>query len=194
MLGVMKHSDEQFEEAIGFFERALAINPHYTEAALNLAVSYNDTGQYSKAQELYDRARSLAAPSKHDGKLDTVVRAKLANMHAELGDLYRGLGCYAEAEREFQQALYLRDDFPDIRTKLADTYSDQGKYHEALKELQNVVNAHPHFLRAKLHLALVYSSMGQKGNALRELNRVLAKDPDNARAKIYLRLIQSNKG
>ena len=44
MLGVISHDHGQFEEAQKFFEEALSINPNYTEAALNLAVTYNDLG------------------------------------------------------------------------------------------------------------------------------------------------------
>ena len=55
MLGVIAHSRGNFIAAEKHFERALAINPAYTEAALNLAVTYNDRGKYEKAREVYSR-------------------------------------------------------------------------------------------------------------------------------------------
>ena len=52
MLGVIAHSRGNFIQAERHFERALQINPAYTEAAINLAVTYNDRGKYEKAREV----------------------------------------------------------------------------------------------------------------------------------------------
>jgi Flp pilus assembly protein TadD len=49
MLGVISHSRGNFIQAERHFERALELNPGYTEAALNLAVTYNDRGKYDAA-------------------------------------------------------------------------------------------------------------------------------------------------
>ena len=39
------------------FFMALSINPRYTEAMLNLAVLYNDLGQYAEAKKLYGKLK-----------------------------------------------------------------------------------------------------------------------------------------
>src|ERR1700733_4631626 len=61
MLGVVCHTRGNFAQAEHHFERALAINPSYTEAALNLAVTYNDRGKYEAAREVY--AQIQATPN-----------------------------------------------------------------------------------------------------------------------------------
>ena len=53
MMGVIHHDRGRLEAARESFKRALEINPSYTEAALNLAVTYNDLGQYELAQQVY---------------------------------------------------------------------------------------------------------------------------------------------
>ena len=45
-LGVIYHQRGAFGRASKAFEKALELNPHYTEAALNLAVTYNNLGRY----------------------------------------------------------------------------------------------------------------------------------------------------
>jgi tetratricopeptide (TPR) repeat protein len=68
---------------------------------LNLAITYNDTGKYREAQETYQQAlsRSGAAP----GKLDHFVEGKLANMYADIGDVYLSSGLYPEAIAEYER-------------------------------------------------------------------------------------------
>ena len=52
MLGVIYHDKGQVAFAQEYFEKALRINPHYTEAALNLAVTYNEQGRYNQANQI----------------------------------------------------------------------------------------------------------------------------------------------
>src|SRR5450432_118921 len=57
MLGVICHTRGNFAQAEHHFERALNINPSYTEAALNLAVTYNDRGKHEAARKIYARIK-----------------------------------------------------------------------------------------------------------------------------------------
>src|SRR5579863_3390194 len=116
MLGVVAHSRGNFIAAERHFERALAINPTYTEAALNLAVTYNDRGKYEAAREVY--ARIKGRPSGAVTGLDPFARGKLANMHADLAQAYADAGLPREAIGEYEKAVALCPEFADLRTKL----------------------------------------------------------------------------
>ena len=85
MLGVCFH-DQGITRRRAAFEAALRLNPAYTDAALNLAITYNDTGRYKEAQEAYQQALSTAGAA--PGMLDDFVRGKLANMYADIGEVY----------------------------------------------------------------------------------------------------------
>src|SRR5258708_37409635 len=98
MLGVVYHTQGRFQDAEEAFETALRLNPRYTEAALNLSVTYNDRGKYDRAREVYSRAVSASIGQPH--ALDGFARGKLANMHAALGAVYAGLAMVDEAGRE----------------------------------------------------------------------------------------------
>ena len=65
MLGVSLQHLGRTKEAVVHFERAVALDPAYTEAALNLSVCYNELGRYDEAKAVYERAaagRSAAGP------------------------------------------------------------------------------------------------------------------------------------
>src|SRR5580693_6638936 len=117
MLGVICHARGNFAQAEHHFERALSINPSYTEAALNLAVTYNDRGKYAAARQVYARIKG-GAPSGSLQALDPFARGKIANMHAEVGQAYADTGLVREAIIEFEKAVGLCPQFADLRTRL----------------------------------------------------------------------------
>ncbi len=104
MLGVICHGRGNFVAAEHHFERALELNPAYTEAALNLAVTYNDRGKYDQAKAIY--ARVKAGPAGSTG-LDPFARGKIANMHASVAEAYSDAGLFREATEEYGKAVKL---------------------------------------------------------------------------------------
>jgi tetratricopeptide (TPR) repeat protein len=188
MLGVIYHDQGRFQQAQEAFEEALKINPNYTEAALNLAVTYNDLGKYGQARDIYLRAiaRSRAEPR----SLDPFARGKIANMHADLGQAYAGVGFYPEAIREYQKALELCPNFVDLRTKLANIYRDAGDTASALRELEIVKTTNARYAPARVALGVMLFSIGKRDDAIREWEAVLSMDKDNKQAKAYLHMVR----
>src|SRR5262245_44588588 len=89
MVGFILHGREDFAGAERHFERAVELNPRYTEALLNLAVTYNDLGKYEASRQVYARIKKAAG---EPGKLDSFVRGKIANMHADVAQAYLDAG------------------------------------------------------------------------------------------------------
>lgn len=190
MLGVIYHVEGRFNNAIESFEEALKINPHYTEATLNLAVLYNDLGEYKKAKDLYSRIQKRKSSS----DMDPILRGKIANMHAQLGDTYREVGKYPEAIEEYKKALKLCPTFVDIKTKLGISYRENNQKELSVKELSNAIERDPAFKNAYLQLGVTFYSMGQQEKAARTWKELLKRDKENEVAKIYLRLCENGQG
>ena len=98
------------------FDEALRINPAYTEAALNLVVTYNDLGKYEEAKEIYERAM---ATSKGAPRRSSIRSPREDRQHARRGRrrLPRRAGCTRRPIREYERALALCPTFVDIRTR-----------------------------------------------------------------------------
>jgi tetratricopeptide (TPR) repeat protein len=188
MLGVIYHQQGQFARAQRAFEAALRINPAYTDAALNLAIIYNDMGKYREAREVYSGAlsRQRAAPN----KMDPYVRGKIANMYADIGNVYASSGMLDEAIAEYRRALELGPTFVDIRLKLADALRDQGKHAEALKEYEAILAANPNYLPGRVHYGIALYSAGRKADAIAVWEDVLARNSGTKSAEMYLSLVR----
>jgi tetratricopeptide (TPR) repeat protein len=186
MLGVIYHDQGQYQKALRAFEAALRINPGYTDAALNLAVTYNDTGRYKEAQDTYRHALSRSGAS--PGKLDRFVQGKLANMYADVGDVYLSAGLYAEAIAEYRRALTLGPSFVDLRAKLAGALRDAGDRDQAIAEYEEVVRQAPSFVPARLNLGLSLYAAGRKDDAVAHWRKVLEISPGNRNAEMYLQI------
>ena len=191
MLGVIAHSRGNFIAAEKHFERALAFNPAYTEAALNLAVTYNDRGKYEKAREVYSRIQG--APNGAKSGLDPFARGKIANMHADVGQAYADAGLPLEAILELEKALDLCPHFADLRTKLGTLLREVNEVARAKEQYEAAIATRPNFVPARLQLGVTLLSLGDPDGAAEQWNKVIEIDPDNSRAKMYLRMLSLNK-
>jgi tetratricopeptide (TPR) repeat protein len=189
MLGVIHHGQERFHQAAEAFAEALKINPNYTEAALNLAVTLNDLGKYQEAREVYSRA--VSASRAQPRQIDPFAKGKLANMHARTADAYAGLGLNEEAAREYRKALELCPSFVDIRTKLGSTLRDLGDKEAALNEYLLAKAESPKYLPARINLGVTLYSLGRVEEARHEWESVLQDDPDNKSCRMYLDIIKA---
>ncbi|WP_438015974.1 tetratricopeptide repeat protein [Sorangium sp. So ce315] len=191
MLGVILHERGDFLAAEAHFERAVQLNEHYTEALLNLAVTYNDLGKYEAARQVYSRIRRGEGET---GVLDPFVRGKIANMHADLAKAYADVGCAQEAIAELERAVALCPTFADLRLRLGTMYRDAGNLALAREHYAAARDANPKYARARVLLGIALHSLGAPDQAIAEWREALALDPDNMTAKMYLRLVEARRG
>jgi tetratricopeptide (TPR) repeat protein len=189
MLGVICHAQGNFAQAEYHFERALSINPSYTEAALNLAVTYNDRGKYEAARQVY--ARIKGTPSGPLQGLDPFARGKIANMHAEVGQAYADAGLVREAIAEYEKSVALCPQFADLRTRLGSLLREVNDLPRAREQYEAAVDARPTYVPARIQLGVTLLAMGDSDAAAEQWRRVLEIEPDNVRAKMYLRIVAS---
>lgn len=183
-LGLIAHDQTRYVDAIEAFEKALKINPRYTEALLNLSILYNDMGEYEKAKKLVKRSREDA--KKRGAAIDPFIRSKLANKHADVGDLYHGVGVFDMAVSEYRKALELEEGYADIRTKLAVCLRELGKKADALAELKKAVQLSPEYADAQVQMGITYYSMGKTADARKVWKAASRKFPQNKALKMYL--------
>ncbi len=185
MLGVMAHNEGSFTLARDWFERALVLNPNYTEAQLNLMVTLNDLGDYAESRKLHGQLKKRGGQRE---AADAFVKGRIANMHAEISQAYTDVGMQVEAVHELEKAVSLCPNFPDLRTRLGVQYRDAGDRVRALEQFEKAKADNPEYLQARLMLGVLHLSSGDNEAAEKEFAAVLDRDPGNTGARMYRRI------
>jgi tetratricopeptide (TPR) repeat protein len=186
MLGVIAHNGKRYADAEKHFERALELNPNYTEAAMNLAVTYNDRGKFEEARAIYSKIKQR--PTGDAPALDPFARGKIANMHAQLAEAYNDASMTRAAVAEYEKAVLLCPDFVDIRTKLATLLRQAGELVRARDHYEVAVRTRPSYLPARILLGVTLLALGDVDAAEGQWNAALEVDPSSVSAKMYLRM------
>jgi tetratricopeptide (TPR) repeat protein len=189
MLGIIAHSRGDLHAAARYFERAVGLNASYTEALLNLAVTYNDLGRYEAARQIHSQVRKLGSAG--PVQIDPFARGKIANMHADLGQAYVEAGIVHEAIEQYLKAVNLCPSFADLRTRLGNLYRDAGDLLRARDQYEGAKNVNPKYVQARVLLGVTLFSLGDSPGALNEWREVLAIDPDNKSAQMYVRMLET---
>ena len=181
------------------FEAALAINPVYVEALLALSSAYERAGDFDGSRALAERTGPAAlhgsgVPPVEPGSPDPITRAKLANLHAGLGDAYCEVGDFREAVEAYRKALERCPTFHDIRQRLGMALREAGLGSQALEEFRRILRANPTYLDAAVQLGLTLYTMGRSREAIAEWKRVLNRDPSRESARMYLNLLDRAEG
>jgi tetratricopeptide (TPR) repeat protein len=191
MMAVILHDRGDFHGAERHLERAVDLNPAYTEALLNLAVTYNDLGKYDAARRVYASIR------RDDGSgsalNDPFVRGKLANMHAALAQAYVDAGSRPDAIEQLEKAITLCPGFADLQSRLGTLHRDGDDFLRARVHYEAARTANPQYTPARVLLGVTLLSLGEADLAVAEWRDVLVIDPDNRTAKMYLRMVEAQR-
>jgi len=186
MLGFIYSQRNSPDKAVEVFRQALTINPRYTEARLNLAITLADMGAYSEALREYGLARE--GEETKASSLPTHAQARLANAHAELAKAYQELGLYPQAVQEYEKAIGLAPLFPDLHCNLARCYMEAGDGDQAQTALKHALELHPTYADALVQLGLLHYQRRETSQAVSTWEKALTADPANVLAQIYLRM------
>ncbi|MEI6832826.1 MAG: tetratricopeptide repeat protein [bacterium] len=188
LLGVTYHKQSKFSDAIIQFTKALKINANFIEAGLNLSATFCDLGRYEEAKSIFSEVLAVTPQNR---KHPDLVLGRLANQHAECGNLYAQNNMPLDAINEYRRALSIFEKMPDVKLALGQLYIKTGQLERATYELQEAVRMFPDEAQAHLWLGICMWKAGTRDQAVRawEVARSL-DESENSTASTYLKFSQ----
>lgn len=147
----------------------------------------------SKEASLFSRAEQLTAKGQYDKAIQvysTIIKNNPENFgaYARRGLLYERLEAKdaeqlkknkAAAERDYERALELNYQRPELFNNLAALYIDEGHYEDAIMNLNQALSLRPKYFMALLNRAVAKSQQGKIGPALIDFSRAEELDPNS---------------
>ena len=185
-----KRTADGINEAIGNFNQALEIYPNYAQAYAGLADCYNMLATYGV------KSPREAFPKAHDAAIKALAIDKnLAEAHAALAyTTFRGDWNWAEAEKEFKQAIKLNDNYASAHQWYANYLAAQGRFDEAIQETRRTQEIDKTSLIVNAHFGIVDYLAHRFDDAISECKKTIELDPSFFVARRYLGLSYAQKG
>jgi tetratricopeptide (TPR) repeat protein len=158
-------SSNQGKEALPFLQQALAIRHDFPEAIATLASLQIDLGEIPRGIKLVN-----AALEKH---------ANSPELHNSYGLLLGAQSKFADAQAEYEKALFLRPNFPDAMVNHAIALARQNHAPEAIAEFQSVLAENPKNLKAQANLGVTLLSAKRYDDAAAAFRLSIALSPSD---------------
>jgi DNA-binding winged helix-turn-helix (wHTH) protein/TolB-like protein/Tfp pilus assembly protein PilF len=185
-----KRTGDGLQQAIEFFNQAIAIDPNYGAAYAGLADCYNMLVVYGRLQpkEGFPKAKEAAERALE-------IDESSAEAHSSMAFIkFRWDWDRTEAEREFQTAIRLKPAYASAHQWYSSYLVAVERFDEAIAEAKRTSELEPLSFVASSHLGWIYYLSGDNDKAIEQCRKILELDPSSFPARRYLGLAYEAKG
>ena len=185
-----KRTSDALQEAIDFFNQAIAIDPNYGAAYAGLADCYNMLVVYGRFEpkEGFPKAKEAALKALE-------IDESSAEAHSSLAFIkFRWDWDRSATEREFQTAIKLKPAYAPAHQWYSSYLVAVERFDEAIAEAKRTEELEPLSFVASSHLGWIYYLAGQNDKAIEQCRKILERDPSSFPARRYLGLAYEAKG
>lgn len=166
-IGVVYSKMKEYDTAIGYFEKALAIEPHHL-IYNNLGRAYAFKDERNKAIEYYHKAIDIK-PDYHEAYLNASYS-------------YFRLKENKKALEYSQKAISIKPDYYEAFFNIGIVYNNEKNYRKAIEYLKKAIEIKSDYYNAYRSLGLAYSEIGEYENAMNSYEKAIEIDPSLPRA------------
>jgi len=185
-----KRTGDDLQQAIEFFNQAIAIDPNYGDAYAGLADCYNMLVVYGRLQpkEGFPKAKEAATRALE-------IDENSAEAHTSMAFIkFRWDWNRAATDREFQEAIKLKPTYAPAHQWYSSYLVAVERFDEAIAEAKRTEELEPLSFVASSHLGWIYYLSGQNDKAIEQCKKILELDPSSFPARRYLGLAYEAKG
>lgn len=185
-----KRTGDALQQAIEFFNQAIAIDPNYGDAHAGLADCYNMLVVYGrlKPKEGFPKAKEAALRALE-------INENSAEAHSSMAFIrFRFDWDRTATEREFQTAIRLKPGYAPAHQWYSSYLVAVERFDEAIAEAKRTEELEPLSFVASSHLGWIYYLSGDNDKAIEQCRKILELDPTSFPARRYLGLAYEAKG
>ena len=185
-----KRTGDALQQAIDFFNQAIAIDPNYGAAYAGLADCYNMLVVYGRLppKEGFPKAKEAATRALE-------IDESSAEAHTSMAFIkFRWDWDRPATEREFQEAIRLKPAYAPAHQWYSSYLVAVERFDEAIAEAKRTEELEPLSFVASSHLGWIYYLSGQNDKAIEQCKKILELDPSSFPARRYLGLAYEAKG
>jgi tetratricopeptide (TPR) repeat protein len=175
-LGLLATREGRTDQAIGYFQQALKLNPEHLIALQNLGNAYRQQKNWEQARKVLEHAIAVSPG-------DPESNYSLGMVFAQTDDPGR-------AYEYLQRALKSRPAYPEALNNLGILYLRTERRDEAVATFEECIRVAPAFDQSYLNLSRVYALEGAPEKARAVLMELLRQHPDHAQAQKELQQLQ----
>jgi tetratricopeptide (TPR) repeat protein len=165
VLGLIKASEQRYEEAAQFLSKAARINPNDASIQYNLAKSLADGGYHEQSLPHHKKAAALAPNN--------------PSVWLNFGKSSSNLKHHVEALDYYSNALRLQPDLVEGWFNIGSTLHELKRYEEALRHFEQALNLNSNYLEALINKAFTLHELKQFNEAISTYDKVIDLDPGN---------------
>ena len=179
-LGELHHQQGDIDTAVGYFKRALELNPE-------LADRFIVQGQRAFDEENYQDAIEPL-------NIHLLLFPEDVSATYLLGQSYEATGNTDSAITFYERTLTLDPQRPDVLFKMVHIYRGREAHQQAVDTLKRLIEIAPETTEAHYLLALSYLSLQQPNDALPAFLETIRLSPDDVAAHYHAAILFEQKG
>ncbi|MFH0774310.1 MAG: DUF2723 domain-containing protein [bacterium] len=148
-----------YDEAIGYYHKALILDPKRPGSLYSLGLVYKDKGELDEALKIFK-----ALGDRADG-------------HYGLGMVYQKRGEFDKAILEYKKAIELDPTKIFLHHSLGAVLLEMGNYEEAVSAFKGAISYQPNDPSTYYNLGITYWKMGKTDEAISAYRKVLELNP-----------------
>lgn len=154
----------QYESAIPWFEKAVALQPNHPAYLTNFAETLQRVNQNEKALKLL---RQVIA-----------IEPDMLEAKQKLGTVLKKIGQFEEAAEIFEHIINKETDYYPAFFQLGTLMLETGNYQSAKKYLKSAIDLNPKSIKALNNLAIAHQEWDEFDEAISCYEKALTIDPD----------------
>ena len=189
------YEDDNVEQAIAAYKRAMELDPRAADIPAELAALYLRENRVPDALSAAEQAVKIAPDNREGNRVLGVIYAALSE--GSQSDTPRGRGNQSQPQSKAQTADNVAKAIhhlevaiahpegeadPNVRATLSRLYMQSGQFDKAIPLLTALVNQEPQWQDGPLLLAEAYAGSGKNADAIAWLKQKSADDPQAPRA------------